>query len=100
MKWSCEIAAFSVCLRGLLSTHEGIRRIIMKFGMYNMAPDPISPAYFINPFHQCACLYACASFVASQRLGTNISDATNTHATIEELLNTSLFMWSMSYSGR
>jgi hypothetical protein len=26
--------------------------IVMKLGMYIMAPEPISMAYFINPSHQ------------------------------------------------
>jgi hypothetical protein len=31
--------------------------IFMKLGMYIMAPEPISSAYFINPSHQSVCLY-------------------------------------------
>jgi hypothetical protein len=34
-----------------------------------MAPEPISPAYFINPSHQPVCLYVCPFIVATQRLG-------------------------------
>jgi hypothetical protein len=44
----------------------------MKLGMYIMAPEPISAAYFINPFHQSVCLYVCMfipRIVARQRIG-------------------------------
>jgi hypothetical protein len=30
--------------------------IFMKLGMYIMALEPISTAYFINPSHQCVCM--------------------------------------------
>jgi hypothetical protein len=33
----------------------------MKLGMYNMAPEPISAAYFIDPFHQS--VYMCISIL-------------------------------------
>jgi hypothetical protein len=35
--------------------------------------------------------------VARQRLGTNVTTVTNTHATIEESLDASFAMWPMSY---
>jgi hypothetical protein len=60
--------------------------ILMKLGMYIMAPVTILTAYFINPSHQSACLYVCSRIVAGQRLGNNLTAATNTHAAIEELL--------------
>jgi hypothetical protein len=59
----------------------------MKFGMYIMASEPISTAYFINPSHHFVCLYVCTHNVARQRLSRNVIAATNTHARIEELLN-------------
>jgi hypothetical protein len=31
--------------------------VFMELGMYIMAPEPISTAYFINPSHQYVCLY-------------------------------------------
>jgi hypothetical protein len=31
--------------------------VVMKLGLYIMAPGPISTAYFINPSHQSVCLY-------------------------------------------
>jgi hypothetical protein len=60
--------------------------IIMKLGMHIMAPGPISTAYFINPSHQSVCLYVYLPIVAGQQFGKNVTAATNTHATIEELL--------------
>jgi hypothetical protein len=38
--------------------------------------------------------------VARQRLGTNVTVVTNTHATIEELLDASFPMWLVSYRGK
>jgi hypothetical protein len=35
--------------------------------------------------------------VARQRLGRNVPAVTNTHATIEELLDASFSMWPVSY---
>jgi hypothetical protein len=36
----------------------------------------------------------------SQRLGRNVTAVTNTHTTIEELLDVSFSMWPMSYEGK
>jgi hypothetical protein len=38
--------------------------------------------------------------VVSQRLGRNVAAVTNTHATIEELLDASFSMWPVSYQGK
>jgi hypothetical protein len=62
-----------------------------------MAPEPISTAYFINPSHQSVCLYVYPPIVARQRLGKNVTAATNTQATIEGLLDMSFSMWDGSY---
>jgi hypothetical protein len=40
------------------------------------------------------------STVARQRLGRNVTAVTNTHATIEELLEASFSMWPVSYQGK
>jgi hypothetical protein len=37
--------------------------------------------------------------VARQRFGRNVTSVTNTHATIEELLEASFSMWPVSYQG-
>jgi hypothetical protein len=58
--------------------------VFMKLGMYIMAPEPISTAYFINPSHQSLYLYVYPPIVARERLGENVTTATNTRATIEE----------------
>jgi hypothetical protein len=50
----------------------------MKLGMYIMAPEPISTAYFINPSHQFVCLYVSLPTVAMQRLGKHVLAARNT----------------------
>jgi hypothetical protein len=62
-----------------------------------MAPESISSAYFINPSHQSVCLYVYPPSIARQRIGKNVTVATNTHATIEELLDASFSMRSVSY---
>jgi hypothetical protein len=36
--------------------------VLTKLGMYIMAPEPISTAYFINPSHQSVCLYLYPSY--------------------------------------
>jgi hypothetical protein len=71
----------------------------IKPGMkaYIMAPEPISSAYLINPTHQSVCLYVYPSTVARQRLAKSFTIATNTHATVEELLESSFSMLSVSY---
>jgi hypothetical protein len=68
----------------------------MKSATYIMAPEPISTAYLIDPSHQSVCLWI-HSIVARQLLGRGATAAKNTHATIEELLNASVSMRSMSY---
>jgi hypothetical protein len=52
--------------------------IFMKLGMYIMAPEPISGAYFINPYHQSVCQICISPIVARQRLGKHVPAATNT----------------------
>jgi hypothetical protein len=61
-----------------------------------MAIEPISTAYFINPSSQSACLCVYLPIVARKRLGKNVTAATNTHETLEELLDASFFSRSMS----
>jgi hypothetical protein len=69
----------------------------MKLITYIMVPEPILMAYFINPSHKSACLYVHPHIAATQRLDNKVNAATNTHATIEELLDASFSMWSVSY---
>jgi hypothetical protein len=69
---------------------------IMELGMHIMAPEPISMAYFINPFHQSVCLYLYLPIAASHQLGKNITVAINTHARIEELFVASFSVMSVS----
>jgi hypothetical protein len=62
--------------------------VFMKFGMYIKASEPNSMAYFINPSHQSMCPYVYPSIVARQWLGKNVTAATNTYTTKEDLLDT------------
>jgi hypothetical protein len=48
----------------------------------------------------CLCVCVCVPpIVARQRLGRNVTAVTNTHATIDELLDASFSMWPVSYQG-
>jgi hypothetical protein len=58
-----------------------------------MAYEPISAAYFINPFH----LNAYPFIVFRQWLSENVTTATNTHAKIKELLDASFLMQFESF---
>jgi hypothetical protein len=55
----------------------------MKLGMYIMASESISTAYFINPCHQPLSLYVYQFIVARKRLGKHVTAETNTQSTIE-----------------
>jgi hypothetical protein len=56
--------------------------------MYITAPEPVSTAYFINPY-QSVCLHVYPPTVARNRFGKNVTAATNAHERIEELLEVS-----------
>jgi hypothetical protein len=58
--------------------------IFMKLGMHIMIPEPISTAYYINPTNQSPYLYVHPPIVVRQRLGKNVTAATNTHERIEK----------------
>jgi hypothetical protein len=63
---------------------------------YILTTEPISTAYFINPTHQSVCLYVYPTIFDRQRLGKNFTSATNTHATIDKLLDASFSMRFLS----
>jgi hypothetical protein len=67
--------------------------------MYIMATEPNLTAYFINPSHRSMCFYVYHPIVARQHLGENVTMVTNTHATIDRLLEESSSMRSVSYQG-
>jgi hypothetical protein len=50
--------------------------------MYIVTAEPISAAYFINPISVCICMNI-PPLVARQRLGKNVTSATNAHATLK-----------------
>jgi hypothetical protein len=56
MNVACAIYILCVCV-SLAVSFWMLERIFIKFGMYIMAPEPISTAYLINPSHQSVCLY-------------------------------------------
>jgi hypothetical protein len=63
----------------------------MKLGVYIVAPERISAAYFINSFPQAVCVYVYPPIVARQRLGKNVTAARF------ELLAASFSVRSVSY---
>jgi hypothetical protein len=65
--------------------------IFTKLGMYIVAPESISTAYFINPSHKSVYLYVYPPLVARQRLHKHFTAAKVKHPTIVELLNASFF---------
>jgi hypothetical protein len=65
--------------------------------MYIIAHEPIAKAYFMTPSHQFLYLSVYPTIVTTQRLSKNVTAATNTHATIEELLKSSFSMRSVSH---
>jgi hypothetical protein len=68
--------------------------------LYIMATEPISAVYVINSSHQSVCLYVNSDNVARQRLDKNVTAATNTRATIEELLEALFSLRSVSRHGK
>jgi hypothetical protein len=56
--------------------------IFMKLSMFNMAPESISTAYFINPSHQSLCLYVYLFVVARQLFGKHVTAEMNTRNNI------------------
>jgi hypothetical protein len=65
--------------------------VFRKLGIDIMATEPISLAYFLNPSHQSVCLYINSLIIARQGLSKNITGATSTHPTVEELLGHIVF---------
>jgi hypothetical protein len=57
-------------------------QIFIKFGMYIMAPEPISTAYFVNPSHHSICIYMYHIFVPRQRLVKKVTVAKNIHTSL------------------
>jgi hypothetical protein len=53
--------------------------ICLKLGMYTMAPEPISTAYFRNLSISLCAVCVSSTIAARQRLGRHIAVATNTH---------------------
>jgi hypothetical protein len=73
--------------------------VFKKLDTYIMAREPIWMGYFRNTSHQSVCLYVYYRNVARQRIGKKVTVAMNTHETIEELLDASFSMRSVSYQG-
>jgi hypothetical protein len=85
----------SVCLHISLINVWIAEPIFMKLGIFIMAPEPNSMAYFTN--NQSLCLHVYSPIVARQRLSKNGTAATNTHATTEESLEGSFPLRSVLY---
>jgi hypothetical protein len=84
----------------------------INLGTYTTEPVHNSTAYFINPSHQSVCMYVYPPIFARlrtgkyslvlirQRIGKNFTVATKKYATIEELLDATFSMSSVSYQGK
>jgi hypothetical protein len=57
-------------------------------------------SYKITFLSVCVCVSMYPPIVARQRFGRNVTEVTNAHATIEELLGTLILMWPVSYQGK
>jgi hypothetical protein len=77
----CDHNDFCVCVSPI--NFSVAEPVFMKHGMYIMALEPISTAYFISPYHHS--VYPIN--VTRQRLGRNVTTIMNTHIKIEELLD-------------
>jgi hypothetical protein len=65
----------------------------MKLGMYIMAAEPVSAPYFMNASHQSVCLMC----IPPSLLGKNVTATTNEDASMEELLDASIYMRSTPF---
>jgi hypothetical protein len=82
----------------------------ISFLAYFLYFEKIEWAYEITLMSVCVSAYPpivarqrlCKSrpIIARQRLGRNVTAVMNTHATIEEFLDVSFSVWSMSYQGK
>jgi hypothetical protein len=68
--------------------------LFIKLGIYIMAPEPISTAYYINPSHQSVSVYVSRPILARQRLGKHVPAATNTRN------NRRIVAWVVFYAVR
>jgi hypothetical protein len=69
----------------------------MKLRIYIVSLEPILTAHFINPSHKSMRLYVYSPIVTRRRLRKNVTTATNTHTTLEELLDASFSVRSVLY---
>jgi hypothetical protein len=65
--------------------------VFIKLGVYIMASEPISAAYFINPSRQSLWLYVYPSIIARQQLSRNVTEATKAHATNRRIIGCIVF---------
>jgi hypothetical protein len=69
----------------------------MKLGMYIVATKPVSSANFINPYQSvCLYVYPCLSLIGNGFVYT--FPWQRIRAQIEEILEASFSIWSVSYS--
>jgi hypothetical protein len=68
----------------------------MNCGVCALAFKPFSTAHFINPSPQSVCLCVYPPVVVRQRLSENVTAVKNARPTIEELLDASFSVLSLS----
>jgi hypothetical protein len=93
--WDNHTFSVSVCLYNPPINFWIPETIFKKLGMYIIASEPISTAYFINPSNHS--LSVCEfSTIARQRVGKNVTATTNKQATKEKLLDAPFSIRSVS----
>jgi hypothetical protein len=75
--------------------------VIMLLRIHKSIPHKsATELFFINPSHQSVSVYVYPFDVAMQRLGKNVTAATNTHETTEELLDDSFSVLFIQFQGK
>jgi hypothetical protein len=85
--------------------------IFMKLGIYNIAPEPISTAYFMNPPSVCVYMRISLSLLGNGLVKITLSllgstlikmlpRQTDMHTTVKELLDASYSMQSVLSHGK
>jgi Zn-finger protein len=90
-----KISPCCLCIPPPPKTFECLNQSLWNL-VHIMAPEPISKAYFINPCHQSVCLHVYCPLLLLGNNSVNTFPWQWIHATIEELLDASFSIWSMS----
>jgi hypothetical protein len=81
-----------------MHTHGQQRDLIRLLYFFKIREQATNRVGLSDHVPECVSVYP--PIVARQLLGRNVTAVTNTHATIEELLEVSFSMWPVSYQGK